>query len=78
MTTYTPGTCLRCPFGKYVEPLVTRTRRSPGIDRDAVVAYILNLNGLIPADAEMSARDLPRVRMPNRDGFVSFYPTPVK
>ena len=44
----------------------------------AVVAFILSLNGLIAADAEMNARDLPRVRMPNRDGFVSFYPTPVK
>ncbi len=44
----------------------------------AVVAYILNLNGLIPADAAMNARDLPQVRMPNRDGFVSYYPTPVK
>lgn len=36
----------------------------------AVVAYVLNLNGLVPDDAIMDARTLPAVRMPNRDGFV--------
>ena len=37
----------------------------------AVVAYILNLNGIIADDAVMDARSLPKVRMPNRDGFVA-------
>jgi cytochrome c len=37
----------------------------------AVVAYILNSNGIIPADSVMDARSLPKVRMPNRDGFVA-------
>src|SRR6476620_10903041 len=38
----------------------------------AVVAYILNLNGII-ADADMmDARTLPKSKMPNRDGFVTF------
>jgi mono/diheme cytochrome c family protein len=37
----------------------------------AVVAYILNLNGIIGDDAAMDARSLPAVRMPNRDGFVA-------
>ncbi len=36
----------------------------------ALSAYILNLNGLVPADAVMDAKTLPAVRMPNRDGFV--------
>jgi cytochrome c len=36
----------------------------------AVSAYLLNLNGLIPADAVMDAVSMPRVQMPNRDGFV--------
>lgn len=36
----------------------------------AVVAYILNLNGIIAEDAVMNASTLPRVKMPNRDGFV--------
>jgi mono/diheme cytochrome c family protein len=37
----------------------------------AVVAYILNLNGVIGADDVMDARSLPNVKMPNRDGFVA-------
>ena len=36
----------------------------------ALSAYILHLNGLLPADAVMDARTLPAVRMPNRDGFI--------
>ena len=36
----------------------------------ALAAYLLNLNGLIPADAVMDQTSLPQVRMPNRDGFV--------
>ena len=36
----------------------------------AVVAYVLNLNGVITSDQVMDARSLPKVRMPNRDGFV--------
>ena len=35
-----------------------------------LVAYILNLNGIIGANEVMDARSLPKVRMPNRDGFV--------
>jgi len=37
----------------------------------AVVAYILNLNGIIGDAAVMDAQSLPKVRMPNRDGFVA-------
>jgi cytochrome c len=36
----------------------------------AVSAYLLHLNGLIPADAVMDASAMPRVMMPNRDGFI--------
>lgn len=36
----------------------------------ALSAYILNLNGLVPADAVMDASSLPKVMMPNRDGFI--------
>ena len=36
----------------------------------ALSAYILNLNGLVPANAVMDAKTLPAVQMPNRDGFV--------
>jgi cytochrome c len=36
----------------------------------AVSAYILNLNGLVPADAVMDQTSMPKVPMPNRDGFI--------
>lgn len=36
----------------------------------ALSAYLLNLNGLIPATAVMDQNTLAKVQMPNRDGFV--------
>jgi hypothetical protein len=38
----------------------------------AVAAYILQLNGIIGEADMMDARTLPKVQMPNRDGFISF------
>ena len=38
----------------------------------AVSAYILNLNGVIGANDAMDAQSLPKVKMPNRDGFIPF------
>ena len=38
----------------------------------AVSAYILNLNGIIGESDAMDAQSLPKVRMPNRDGFIPF------
>ena len=38
----------------------------------AVVAYLLQLNGVIGETDTMDAKTLPAVRMPNRDGFVRF------
>jgi cytochrome c len=37
----------------------------------AVTAYLLHLNGIIGADDVMDATSLPKVKMPNRDGFIS-------
>src|ERR1700674_3261030 len=37
----------------------------------AVSAYILNLNGLLPADATLDAKTLSAIKMPNRSAFVS-------
>jgi cytochrome c len=37
----------------------------------AVAAYILNLNGIIGNGDVMDAKSLPKVKMPNRDGFVA-------
>jgi S-disulfanyl-L-cysteine oxidoreductase SoxD len=36
-----------------------------------VVAYILNLNGIVAEDAVMNSSTLPTLRMPNRDGFIA-------
>jgi cytochrome c len=36
----------------------------------AAVAYILNLNGIIREDQVIDATSLPKVMMPNRDGFI--------
>jgi S-disulfanyl-L-cysteine oxidoreductase SoxD len=37
----------------------------------AVAAYILNLNGIVGDNDVMDAKTLPKVKMPNRDGFVA-------
>src|SRR3979411_84853 len=36
----------------------------------AVSAYVLNLNGLLPADATLAAKALSAIKMPNRSMFV--------
>jgi S-disulfanyl-L-cysteine oxidoreductase SoxD len=36
----------------------------------STVAFILNLNGIIGPNDEMNATTLPKVKMPNRDGFI--------
>ena len=40
----------------------------------ALTAYILALNKIIGENDVMNAETLPKVQMPNRDGFVSRYP----
>ena len=42
----------------------------PPNDVYAVTAYILFLNGIVQRNEEMNAQTLPKVVMPNRDGFV--------
>jgi cytochrome c len=37
----------------------------------AAVAYVLYLNAIVGDDSVMNATSLPKVRMPNRDGFVA-------
>ena len=36
----------------------------------SLTAYLLSLNGIVPSDAVMDAKALPRVEMPNRKSFV--------
>ena len=40
----------------------------------ALTAYILSLNKIIGENDAMNKETLPKVQMPNRDGFVSKYP----
>lgn len=40
-------------------------------DTYAVVAYLLSLNGIVPEDATLDRSSLPKIRMPNRDGFIA-------
>jgi cytochrome c len=42
----------------------------------ALVAYILNMNDLLPADATLDADLLRRIEMPNKDGFLVGDPRP--
>jgi cytochrome c len=63
----------------YAPILFDYIRRAMPMDRSqslsanetyALAAYLLNLNGLVPTDAVMDSDSLPRVQMPNRDGFL--------
>ncbi|MGH9680766.1 MAG: c-type cytochrome [Candidatus Acidiferrales bacterium] len=42
----------------------------------AVTAYLLSIDGIVPPDATLDAKSLPRVKMPNHDGFIRWYPKP--
>lgn len=42
----------------------------PPDDVYSVVAYVLQLNGIVSTTDVLDATSLPKVRMPNRDGFV--------
>jgi S-disulfanyl-L-cysteine oxidoreductase SoxD len=39
-------------------------------DTYAVTAYTLSLNGIVPADGKVDKDSLPKIKMPNRDGFI--------
>lgn len=39
-------------------------------DTYAVAAYILSLNGILPPDGKLDRESLPKVKMPNSDGFM--------
>ena len=42
----------------------------------AVSAYVLSLNGIVPDDTVLDATSLPKIAMPNRNGFTSPDPRP--
>ena len=39
----------------------------------ALTAYILSIDGIVKKDAVLDAKSLPKVKMPNRDGFIVAY-----
>lgn len=39
-------------------------------DYYSLAAYILSLNGILPDDGKLDRESLPKIKMPNRDGFV--------
>ncbi|HEV8437691.1 MAG TPA: cytochrome c [Methylomirabilota bacterium] len=66
-------------FWPYAPTLWSYIRRSQPIDEPgsltadqayALTAYLLHLNGIIGEHDVMDNRTLPKVKMPNRDGFV--------
>jgi cytochrome c len=66
-------------FWQYATTLWSYIRRAQPFDEPgsltpdqvyAVTAYLLYLNGIIGEQEVMDAKTLPRVQMPNRDGFV--------
>ena len=69
-------------YWPYATTLFDMTRRSmpmqtPGtLSNDevyAVTAYMLYLNRIIGEKEEMNAKTMPRVKMPNREGFLNVY-----
>ena len=74
-----PGSRALGGYWPYATTLYDFIRRSmpqltPGIltadETYAVIAYLLNLNGIVPDDAVMNAETLPAVVMPAQDRFV--------
>jgi S-disulfanyl-L-cysteine oxidoreductase SoxD len=68
------------PFATTVFDYIRRTmpwRQPRSLTNDevyAVTAYILSLNKLIGENDTMNAQTLPKVKMPNRDGFIVRFP----
>ena len=70
-------------FWPYATTLFDYTRRAMPYDAPqsltsdetyAVSAYVLHLNGIVEADAVLDATGLLSIEMPNKDGFVSYWP----
>jgi len=69
-------------YWPYVTTIFDMTRRSMPMDKPgaltndevyAVTAYLLYLNNIIGENDEMNAETLPKIQMPNRDGFINVY-----
>lgn len=69
------------PYATTIFDLIRRSMpmTSPGSLTDnqtyAVTAYLLYLNGIIEQEELMTSESLPKVEMPNRNGFIDVYST---
>src|SRR5262245_40483253 len=69
-----------CPFATTLFDYIRRAmpwRQPRSLANDevyALTAYIFSLNKLIGENETMNAQTLPKVRMPNRDGFIIRFP----
>lgn len=70
-------------YWPYATTLFDYTRRAMPMDKPwtlsndqvyAITAYLLYVNGIIGEHDEMNARTLPKVKMPNRNGFIPIWP----
>lgn len=70
-------------YWPYATTLFDYIRRAMPIDRPfslsadevyALSAYILSQDGIIPAELDLTEKNLSQVTMPNRDGFIAIYP----
>ena len=68
---------LRAPFATTVWDYINRAmplNREGTLTPDevyALTAFLLNMNGVIPEDAELDAQSLPKVKMPIGDGYAA-------
>ena len=69
-------------YWPYATTIFDMTRRSMPMDKPgtlannevyAITAYLLYLNNIISEKDVMNAETLPKVQMPNRDGFINVY-----
>ena len=49
---------------------VTHPRSLDDHEVYALTAYILSIDGIVKKDAVLDAKSLPKIKMPNRDGFI--------
>jgi cytochrome c len=54
---------------------VTSPRTLTDTEAYSLVAYILSVDGIVKKNAVLDAKSLPKIRMPNRDGFLDMWRT---
>jgi mono/diheme cytochrome c family protein len=52
---------------------VTAPRSLTDAETYSLVAYILSVDGIVKKNAVLDAKSLPKIKMPNRDGFIDMF-----